>query len=333
MYQYPYGNAQQLNLDWILGKIQELEAGSGGGADLEEVANALVSASFDAGVSYRRYDYCFYNGKLYRALNDNSGAFNPADWLEVVIGDDIPVLTRLLNAVDTSLTSLQTTVGNQGNAITTLQNTVGSLDSDDVDNASNVVSGATVTAALDELSGEISTEATARANADTAIEGAIAYVESDFNSASRTYAVGEYFYSTTYNKLYRVITATPQGTSFSGHVSLIVEGGMNLCAFERDSITVTIQGTDYALICKRQGKVANILLTSGTGKNFTADSSWVNIGTLPAQFRPVDIQFLMIAFNQVFTYLRLLSDGTISIGGIPAQNNVYLHFSLTYMLN
>lgn len=141
MYQYPYGNAQQLNLDWILSKIQELEAGSGGGADLEEVANALVSASFDAGVSYRRYDYCFYNGKLYRALNDTSGAFNPADWLEVVIGDDIPVLTRLLNAVDASLTSLQTTVGD--------------LDSDDIDNASTVVSGDTVTEAIDNLDGAI----------------------------------------------------------------------------------------------------------------------------------------------------------------------------------
>lgn len=167
MYQYPYGNAQQLNLDWILSKIQELESGSGGGdADLEEIANVLVSASFDAGVSYRMYDYCFYNGKLYRALNDTSGAFNPADWSEITLGADIPVLTRLLNAVDTSLTSLQTTVGNQGTAITNLQNAVGSLDSDDVDNASLVVSGATVTAALDALSGAISTEATARQNVD-----------------------------------------------------------------------------------------------------------------------------------------------------------------------
>lgn len=141
MYQYPYGNAQQLNLDWILNKIQELESGSGG-VSLEAVANALVSASFDTGVSYRRYDYCFYNGKLYRALNDNSGAFNPSDWLEVVLGDDIPVLTRLLNAVDTSLT--------------TLQGQVNDLDSDDVANASTV-SGTSVTDALDTLYSLITT--------------------------------------------------------------------------------------------------------------------------------------------------------------------------------
>lgn len=140
MYQYPYGNAQQLNLDWILSKLQELESGSGGGADLEEVANALVSASFDATIPYRKYDYAFYDGKLYRALNDTIGAFNPADWLEVTLGADIPVLTRLLNAVDASLT--------------TLQGQVADLDSDDVDNASNVT-GTTVTAALDNLNGAI----------------------------------------------------------------------------------------------------------------------------------------------------------------------------------
>ena len=140
MYQYPYGNAQQLNLDWILSKLQELESGSGGGADLEEVANALVSASFDATIPYRKYDYAFYDGKLYRALNDNIGAFNPADWMEVTLGDDIPVLTRLVNA-DSAL-------------INTLQNQLQNLGSDDVANESTVT-GNTVSDALGTLNGAI----------------------------------------------------------------------------------------------------------------------------------------------------------------------------------
>ena len=140
MYQYPYGNAQQLNLDWILSKLQELESGSGGGADLEEVANALVSASFDATVPYRRYDYVFYDGKLYRALNDNIGAFNPANWMEVTLGADIPVLTRLVNA-DSAL-------------ITTLQNQLQNLGSDEVANESTVT-GNTVSDALGNLNGAI----------------------------------------------------------------------------------------------------------------------------------------------------------------------------------
>ena len=97
MYQYPYGNAQQLNLDWILNKIQELESGGGGEVDLEEVANALVSASYDTGHSYRKYDYAFYNNKLYRCKNDTTGAWNPSDWDEAPIGDDVSILIRLIN--------------------------------------------------------------------------------------------------------------------------------------------------------------------------------------------------------------------------------------------
>ena len=102
MYQYPYGDTQQLNLDWILTKIKELEAsgGSGGGSSIKEVANTLISATYNASTQYRRYDYCFYNGKLYRCLSDTTGAFTPADWQEVLIGDDIPILTRLINAID-----------------------------------------------------------------------------------------------------------------------------------------------------------------------------------------------------------------------------------------
>lgn len=135
MYQYPYGNAQQLNLDWILSKIQELQIESGA-VNLEDVSKALIAEPFSSDQSYRQFDYAFYNGKLYRALNDTSGAFDPDDWREVLIGEDIPVLTRLLNAVDASLT--------------TLQGQVADLDSSDVDNVSTV-SGATVTDALDSL--------------------------------------------------------------------------------------------------------------------------------------------------------------------------------------
>lgn len=249
MYQYPYGNAQQLNLDWILSKLQELESGSGGGADLEEVANALVSASFDATIPYRKYDYAFYDGKLYRALNDNIGAFNPADWLEVTLGADIPVLTRLVNAVDASLTTLQgqvadldsddvdnasnvtgTTVTDAletlGTTITNLQNNVNDLDSDDIDNASLVVSGATVTAALGNLNGAI----TSVQNTDSAIENGLAIVANGNTHAAIAY--GQFVYIKGHGTLaegfYVATAAIPlNGTLSASNVAAIPLGGLN----------------------------------------------------------------------------------------------------------
>lgn len=99
-YLYPWGNTQELNLDWMLQKIKDLENGGGSGADIEEIANVLVAPTYRSANTYQRYDYAFYNGKLYRAIANTTGVFNPSDWLEVQIGNDVAILTRLVNAID-----------------------------------------------------------------------------------------------------------------------------------------------------------------------------------------------------------------------------------------
>lgn len=102
MYQYPYGNAQQLNLDWILSKIQELESGSGGGATLEEVANALISATY-AVQNYNRSDIVFYDGKLYRAnQNITAEAWDATHWDEILLGDTVANLVRYVGSLNNS---------------------------------------------------------------------------------------------------------------------------------------------------------------------------------------------------------------------------------------
>ncbi len=98
MYKYPYGDSQQLNLDWILAKIKDMEAAEA--SDLETISKVLISLPYNTTTSYRRYDYAFLNGKLYRCLTDTSGVFNPTAWQEALIGDDLAVLTRWINAID-----------------------------------------------------------------------------------------------------------------------------------------------------------------------------------------------------------------------------------------
>lgn len=104
MYKYPYGDSQQLNLDWIISKIKELEAsaGSGGTVDLEEIANALISATFSSSNAYNRSDIVFHNGKLYRA-NVNIPApgesWDPTHWDEILLGDAVSNVITYLAAL------------------------------------------------------------------------------------------------------------------------------------------------------------------------------------------------------------------------------------------
>lgn len=103
MYQYPYGNAQQLNLDWILSKLKEiLENPSGIGIGLEEIANALISATY-AVQDYNRSDIVFYEGKLYRAnQNITAEPWNPAHWDEILLGDTVANLVKYISSLNNS---------------------------------------------------------------------------------------------------------------------------------------------------------------------------------------------------------------------------------------
>lgn len=99
MYQYPYGNAQQLNLDWILNKLQEIKINATPEL-LTEVANALIAHSFDSSIPYGISDFVFNpnDQKLYicKTISYPAGGseWNSAYWDECLVGD---ILTPVRN--------------------------------------------------------------------------------------------------------------------------------------------------------------------------------------------------------------------------------------------
>lgn len=105
MFKYPYGDSQQLNLDWILRKLKELEEAQGQQIteDLEVISNALISATFSSSNAYNRSDIVYHDGKLYRA-NVNIPApgesWNPAHWNEILLGDTLSNVVTYLAALN-----------------------------------------------------------------------------------------------------------------------------------------------------------------------------------------------------------------------------------------
>ena len=127
MYEYPYGNSQQLNLDWILNKLKKFENSGASSADMKSIANALLSASYDAGSEY--------------AVND------------VVYNDTLETLYICNTAIPVGGEPWDATHWDAfrvGEVLTLLFNTIQNLSSDDIANNSNVT-GTGLTAALNAL--------------------------------------------------------------------------------------------------------------------------------------------------------------------------------------
>ena len=107
MYQYPYGDSQQLNLDWIINKLtalsNEIEE-HGSDVDLEEVANALISITYSSTQAYNTSDIVFYDGHLYRCNTTISApgeVWDPAHWDQIMLGNTVANLVRAVAGMNT----------------------------------------------------------------------------------------------------------------------------------------------------------------------------------------------------------------------------------------
>lgn len=99
MYQYPYGDSQQLNLDWIINKLIELEQSfvAGESAELEQFANALISLTYIPTQAYNNSDIVFHDGHLYRCnttIPAPGEVWDPAHWDQIMLGNTVANLVR-----------------------------------------------------------------------------------------------------------------------------------------------------------------------------------------------------------------------------------------------
>lgn len=188
---YPFSETQQLNLDWILTELKALKelAPTPAPTDaIDEVGHALIAGAYDADTQYQKNDYIVQDGKLYRANAATTGTFDPTKWREVMLGDDLAIITRWADATNTYLNNLAAS------------------------NVSNdsVVAGDTVKDALGNLNGALSDEATARANTDAVLEDGLAIVMPT-KQATQNLIYGDYVFVTADNKLYRMTNDCNQG--------------------------------------------------------------------------------------------------------------------------
>jgi len=168
------------------------------------------------------------------------------------------------------------------------------LDSSDIMDNSDV-GGPTVEDSLSSIKGSLNSEQTTRQNSDTALQSALAYVETNFQSASRTYAVGEYFFSTTYNRLYRVTVATPQGTSFENHVAWMSVGGFNdLATHSNQSVASGISGITTNILDGWLVRLAFYI----TSPVEVAAGDLTTIGNLPESLRPTINQSYLLVYGK-----------------------------------
>ena len=106
---YPFSDTQQLNLDWILTELKalkDLAPTPPPAEEIDEIGQALIAGAYDADTSYQKNDYIVQDGKVYRANAATTGTFDPTKWNEVLLGNDLAIITRWADATNTFLNSL-----------------------------------------------------------------------------------------------------------------------------------------------------------------------------------------------------------------------------------
>lgn len=156
---YPYSNLNRLNLDWILSELKalkELAPEPTPTIDIQAVAEALVALPFNRNKSYQVYDFISRDGEIWRATE------------AIVAGGEWDSSKWFKTKIGTDLAVLERWINTINNSLTSeiqarqdadtaLQNTINALTSADISDDSDA-GGATVKASLNNLKGSITSK-------------------------------------------------------------------------------------------------------------------------------------------------------------------------------
>lgn len=211
---YPYSNLNRLNLDWILSELKalkELAPEPTPTIDIQAVAKALVALPFDRNTSYQIYDFISRDDEIWRAT-EAIAAGGEWDSSKWFKTKIGTDLSVLERWINTINNSLTSEIQARQDADTALQNTINGLTSANISDDSDA-GGANVKASLNALKGSLNSEVTARRTADNNIKGLItAYIETG-TTASRAYGKGQIIEVN--GILYSVIQPIASGAAFT----------------------------------------------------------------------------------------------------------------------
>ena len=153
---YPYSNLNRLNLDWILSELKalkELAPEPTPPLDLQAVAEALVALPFDSTKSYQIYDFISKDGEIWCATEAIAAG---GEWDETKwFKTKIGTdLAVLERWINTINNSLTAEIQARQDADTALQNAINGLTSANISDDSDA-GGATVKASLNALKGSL----------------------------------------------------------------------------------------------------------------------------------------------------------------------------------
>ena len=126
---YPYSNLNRLNLDWVLSELKALKqlAPQLPTETIQGVAQAIIAEPYNPNREYAKGDYISADGVIYRAIENTTGEYDADAWQATTIGADLTTLENVVSEITGDITTVEQKVSEITGDITTVEQKVDSF--------------------------------------------------------------------------------------------------------------------------------------------------------------------------------------------------------------